>query len=282
MVTVTGTAPIGGRIVSRPARAQAAGNLVPRAPEDNLVDALLVATTLKPNFQVRPVDKDGGRTVHRGTTFPAEVIVERTNGFNGEIVLQMSAAQAYQRQGITGPEVVVPPGVGRIIYPCFMPEWLETSRTARMMLIAVARVADPRGQVRHVVNAMDGRITMSMEGALLKLTCAARELEVRRGQTLLVPLTILRSATLAEPVRLELRLRDDQQGLFHADPVLVPPDQAQADFAIQTASDSRLGGELSFTIRAVAFPPPGNLPVVSETSVTVIVLPDPPDPLRGG
>src|SRR5207249_3109957 len=139
----------------------AAGNLVPRAPEDNLVDALLVATTIKPNFEVRPVDKDGGRTVHRGTTFPADVIVERTNGFNGEIVLQMSAAQAYQRQGITGPEVVVPPGVGRTIYPCFMPEWLETSRTSRMMLIAVARVADPRGQVRHVVNAMDGRITMS-------------------------------------------------------------------------------------------------------------------------
>ena len=56
--------------------------------------------------------------------------------------------QSYQVQGITGGDVMVPPGVSSTIYPCFMPEWLETTRTSRMGMIAVAKVADPKGKVR--------------------------------------------------------------------------------------------------------------------------------------
>ena len=48
-----------------------------------------------------------GRKVHRGATFPADVIVERLEGFQGPIVLQMAAQQSYQVQGIRGDDVTV-------------------------------------------------------------------------------------------------------------------------------------------------------------------------------
>ena len=94
-----------------------------------------MATTLKPRCKGEPVDKDSGRKVPRGSTFPAEVTLERLEGYQGEVVLKMAAQQSYQVQGITGRDVVVPPGVTRTVYPCFMPEWLETSRTSRMAMI---------------------------------------------------------------------------------------------------------------------------------------------------
>ena len=70
------------------------------------------------------------------------MIVERLEGFKGEVSLQMASVQSYQRQGINGPDLTVPAGADRAFYPCFMPEWLETTRTSRMALVGVVQVPD--------------------------------------------------------------------------------------------------------------------------------------------
>ena len=44
----------------------------------------------------------------------------------------------------------------RVFYPCFMPEWRETTGTSRMVLIGVVRMSDPRGDIRHLVVPMNG------------------------------------------------------------------------------------------------------------------------------
>ncbi|HTE21204.1 MAG TPA: PPC domain-containing protein, partial [Armatimonadota bacterium] len=232
LVTVTGTATVDGKPVTRTAMAPAAGNLAPRAEEAELASAVLVAGTMKPRCKLEPVDKDGGRTVHRGTTYPAEVIVGRLEGFTGEIGLWMAAKQDRHRQGIRGPEFTVSPGVTRIGYPCFMPEWLETSRTSRMILIGVTKVPDPKGNVRYLVSPMDGRITMSMEGALLKVSHAPEERTVRAGQAFRIPIKIGRSAKLPTEVRLELLLPEELAGMLNAETVVLPPDKSEAEFAI--------------------------------------------------
>jgi hypothetical protein len=216
------------------------------------------------------VDQDTGRKVHRGSTFPAEVIVERLEGFQGEIVLQMAAQQSYQVQGITGGDVIVPPGVEKTIYPCFMPEWLETSRTSRMGMIGVAKVADPKGKVRYAVNEITGFITMTMEGALLKLSAEDHELTVAEGQPFDVRLKISRLTKLPEPVRLELRLPEELAGQFKTEPMTVGVDKEAAVFCITPAANLR--GLHTFTIRATALQD-GKYPAISETSVAVEFLP---------
>jgi hypothetical protein len=268
LVSVTGTGQVGTATVTHTARVPSPGSLAPRSPDENHVAAILVAGTMKPRCKGSPVDKDTGRKVHRGTTFPAEVVLERLEGYTGEILLQMAARQSYQVQGITGGDVLVPPAVTRTVYPCFMPEWLETSRTSRMAMIAVVKVPDPRGNVRHLVVELEGMVTMSMEGAILKVSHEPREVTAQPGQAFAVRVQIARSPELPEPVRLELRLSDELAGLLTAEAAVVPAGQGEAAFAIAAKNDPRLIGAHMIVIRATALQN-GRLPVISETTVPV-------------
>jgi len=270
IVTVVGTALIDGKAVARSALAPAIVNRAPRSPDENRLPALLVASTRKPLFKGRPVDQDTGRKVPRGSTFPAEVIVERLNGFQGEIVLQMAAQQVYQVQGITGAEVIVPRGVTQTVYPCYMPEWLETTRTSRMGMIGVAKVADPKGRIRYQANEITGFITMTMEGALLKVSAMDHDLAVPAGQPFQVHLKIFRLAKLVEPARLELRLPDELAGKLQAEPIIASPGKEEAVFRITPTAG--LIGAHTFTIRATALQN-GKYQAVSEARVSVGFLP---------
>jgi hypothetical protein len=263
VVTVTGTA--GG--LTRPAVAPIPGSLAPHSPDDEQTASILVATTLTPRLKLVAVEADGGRKVHRGSTHPAEVTLERMNGFQGEVSLWMSAAQSYQRQGITGPDMVVPAGADRAFYPCFMPEWLETTRTSRMELIGVVKVPDAKGRTRYLVTPMSGRITMSIEGSILKVSAPA-ELRVRPGETVEVPVTVLRSPKLAVPVRLELKLPEELAGALKAEPVTVAPGATTAVFKLTCATGAKFDGEATVTIRGTAMQD-GKYAVVSEAAVTV-------------
>ncbi|MBA4063439.1 MAG: hypothetical protein C0501_06945 [Isosphaera sp.] len=264
LVTVTGTA--GG--LTRPALAPIPGDLTGRCPDDERTASILLAPTLAPRLKLVAVEADGGRKVHRGSTHPAEVTLERLNDFRGEVSLQMSAAQSYQRQGITGPDMTVPAGADRAFYPCFMPEWLETTRTSRMELIGVVRVADGTGKVRHLVTPMSGRITMSIEGALLKVEAGVKELALKPGESAAVPVSVLRSAKLAVPVRLELVLPEELAGAYTAEAVTVAPGQVTAEFKVTRAKAGGAASAGTVTVRGTALQD-GRYAVVSEAAVSV-------------
>ena len=248
--------------------APAPGNLAPRSADESRIGRLVVATTLKPVCKVEPVVKDGGQLVHRGTTFPAEIDVQRLNGFDGPVVLEMASQQQRHRQGITAQSVTVPPGVSRTAFGCYMPEWLETARTSRMAVIGVAQVKDPQGNFRSSVADVSGQITMTIEGALLKIAPAARELTAPAGTPLPIEVRLQRSPTLVEPARVELRLGEELQGLLTAEPLLVAASQATATLHVVPAAGHRPLGRHKLSIRATIMQD-GRWPVISETSVPV-------------
>ena len=268
LVQVIGVAQINDSRVSHVALSTASGSLCPLSPQENEVSQILVTSQMQPRCKCRPVDQDTVRKVNCGTTFPAEVIVERLEGYTGEVRLTMAARQSYQVQGISGGEVHVPPGVTRTIYPCFMPEWLETSRTSRMAIVSIVQVPDPLGRTRHLVGEVSGMITMSMEGALLKLSLTSRDLTVRRGEPFDVHLKLSRSVTLREPARLELKRSDNLVALFSAEPVVVPEGPAGVTFRVTPADDPILVGVHTIVIRATVLQD-GYLPAVSEVKLSV-------------
>src|SRR5690606_32492491 len=98
---------------------------------------ILVSSIIKTRCQVKSSVQHGGRIVNRGTTYPADVIIERLEGYEGPVTLQMAATQSRQRRGIRSDALVVPSGKSEVQYPIFMPEWLETNLTCRMNLIGV-------------------------------------------------------------------------------------------------------------------------------------------------
>lgn len=256
----------GGPVVTRMAMARANVNLAPWAAENDEIPNLLVAVTLKAVFKGQPVDQDTGRKVPLGSTFPAEVLVERLNGFSGEVTLQMAATQSYQMQGITGGTVIVPPGVGKTHYPVYMPEWLETTRTSRCGMVGVAKVTDPKGKVRYALNSMTGYITMTMEGALLKIAAEEPNLLVPAGQPIDVRLKISRLPKLSDAAKLELRLPEGLAGQFKMESLTVPPGKEHVIVRVSPAA--KLQGIHVFAIRATALQN-GRYPAISEAIVTV-------------
>ncbi len=242
--------------------------------EDRLIERrfgpILISTTLKTRCKVKSAVQDGGRIVNRGTTYPADLLIERLEGYEGPIQLQMASAQQRQRRGIRGSELVVPAGVDQVQYPVFLPEWLETNLTARINVIGVAQVAESKGNIRHVTGIMDGFIVMSLEGALLKLSHEPIERVVTLSETIEIPLKVSRSVKLLETVRLELVPDDNDPLLAEAEPVNVMAHEVAATMAIRIGKDLNLVGERSVTIRAKAMQN-GRWPTISETVVPLFI-----------
>lgn len=253
--------------ITRTATAPVPANLSSRSPDDDRTTSILLATTMRPRIKLVCVEADGGRKVFRGSTHPAEVTIERLEDFKGEVSLQMSSLQSYQRQGITGPDFIVPADADRAFYPCFMPEWLETTRTSRMELVGVVKVPDPKGTIRYVVAPMAGRITMSIEGSLLKVSHTAKELRLKAGESATVRVNVLRSPKLTEDVKLELVLPEESSGHFAADAVVVKPGKSTADVTIRCIKDPA-NAPHTLTIRGTAMQG-GKYAVVSESPIVI-------------
>jgi hypothetical protein len=84
----------------------------------------------------------------------------------------------------------------------------------------------------------------------------------------LCPVSVLRSAKLAVPVQLELKLPEELARMFTAEPVTVAPGQTTAVFKITCAKDAKFDGEATITVRGTALQD-GKYAVVSEASVVV-------------
>jgi hypothetical protein len=147
-----------------------------------------------------------------------------------------------------------------------MPEWLETTRTSRCGMVGVAKVTDPKGKVRYALNSMTGYITMTMEGALLKIAAEEPNLLVPAGQPIDVRLKISRLPKLSDAAKLELRLPEGLAGQFKMESLTVPPGKEHVIVRVSPAA--KLQGIHVFAIRATALQN-GRYPAISEAIVTV-------------
>ncbi len=239
-----------------------------------------LATTLKPPFKVKSPEADGTRKVYRGSTHLADLVVERTDGFTGEILLDMAGAQQRHRQGIRGPVFKVAPGVGSVLYPVTLPEHLESTRTSRIGLVAMAKIPDPKGKPVWVLTAMDGQVTMSVEGALMKLSPGPEELTAVCGEPVAVTLKLARSPKLTGTVKVELLVPAELTGLITAAPLDWPADKPTATLVLTPKADPKLVGVRTLPVRATATR--DGFPVVSECDIEVefVAPPVKPMPIR--
>jgi hypothetical protein len=130
-------------------------------------------------------------------------------------------------------------------------------------------LADPKGNVRTLVAPIDGFVTMTMEGALLKLSHAEGEVNLKTGEPLALKIKLARSPRLTEPVKLELVVPEELTSALKCDPITAVNGTHEAELRITVLDASRLANEPMLTVRGTAIQP-GDLKVVSETSVRVI------------
>jgi hypothetical protein len=230
--------------------------------------SVLIAATMKPRCTLVSEGKDDVRKVHRGSTFPAPVLITRLEGYTGEVMLEMTSMQQRHRQGLAGPDMVVPAGVERFEYPIFLPEWMETTKTSRVILNAVVKVPDPKGNVRYLVNKMVDRIGMLPQGALLKLSGQQAEQDVVCGQPFEIPLVVSKANELVEPVKLELHVSDELAARLTAAAVTINPGQKEVLFRVLPVEGGPPAGEHEVVVRATALQQ-GRLLVMSEATVKI-------------
>ncbi len=267
-LTLTGTAMLDKQPVTVTARSSFGGDLVPRRATSRFDNRMLLVRTMVSPVTLELIDLNRQRPVHRGTTYPAEFLVKRDQGYTGAVQLRMAAKQSRRRQGINSPIFPVPVGTELVRYPCFMPEWLETDRTTRMMVHAVAEKKDATGRVRHIVKPANASITMILEGALLKLAHRAGELTVAPGGSFEVPVTVSRSAKLSETAVVRIEVPEPLVGLIKAEPLILKPGQGTGSLKVMTLSDAKLDGDWQIKLVATALQQ-GRWPAVSVTNLPI-------------
>lgn len=249
---VTATPQIGGQMVTRS------------------VGTVLLATTMKPRIKLTPEGLDDVSKVHRGSTHLFPMFIERLEGFAGEVTLEMTSKQQRHRQGLASDEFLVPADAKRVEYPIFCPEWMETTKTSRMILNGSVKLADPKGKVRTLLQRQELRFGILPDGAMMKLNHIAGEMSATLGSEIRIPLVLSLTPDLKESIRLTLMPDESQTGLISGEPIVLDADRSQATFVVKLANDPKLVGEQMIQVRATAMKG-GRWPVVSETSVLVIV-----------
>ncbi|MEY4188425.1 MAG: hypothetical protein RIT02_3459 [Planctomycetota bacterium] len=265
-VKFRGTANVNGAEQTRVAMVEGAGTLCPVSAADRRVPASLLAMTMTAPIDVLVIDRERQRDVHRGTTYLAELEIVRKAGFTGEVTLVMTGQQDRNRQGMLGETTVIPPGETKAFYPCFMPEWLATDITRRMIVHGIAVVPDPQGHLRYLTKPGDARITMIMEGALLKLALGTASVSAQQSSVLEVPFSISRSPRLPLPVTVRVHVPEELSGALQCAAVELLPGTDQGVLRIEAAADSRLQGLWPLKVTATALQG-GRWPVVSESEL---------------
>lgn len=226
---------------------------------------------MKPRLKLTPEGLDDVSKVHRGSTHLFPFNIERLEGFAGPITLEMTAKQQRHRQGLTSEEFVVPAEAKRVEYPIFVPEWMETTKTSRMIVNGAVKVADPKGNIRTLLQKQELRVGILPEGALMKLSHSAGEPTATLGTEVRIPLALSLASELREPIKITVMPDDSQTSLLTADLIQLSPGQKETTLIVRIANDAKLVGEQSLVVRAATLR--NGYPVISETTVLLTVKP---------
>ena len=238
-------------------------------PATRKAGTVLLATTLKPRLKLIPEGLDDVSKVHRGSTHLFPFNIERLEGYAGPITLEMTAKQQRHRQGLSSDEFLVPAEAKRVEYPIFVPEWMETTKTSRMIINGAVKVADPKGNIRTLLQKQELRVGILPEGALMKLSHSAGEPTVTLGSEVRIPLALSLASELREAIKITVMPSEDQINLLTAEPIPLSAGQKETTLILRVANDAKLVGEQSLVIRAATLR--NGYPVISETTVLLTV-----------
>ena len=269
VVRFQGKASINGAEIVHPADVQFEGSLAPVNSDELRRTESMLSVTMPAPFEIKVVDRESQHDIHRGSTYLADLQIVRQPGFTGDLSIAMSGKQDRTRKGIRGSLVPVPADATQFYYPTFMPEWLATDLTCRIVVHGVGAVPDPQGRIRYLTRAGDARITMIMEGALLKLECPTPQLLAAPGDELKIPIAVSRSVKLPLPTTVEFEIPEELKGLVECDPLTLAADTREGTLTIRTKADPRLHGQWNWTLRATSLQD-HRWPVVSQFDLDVL------------
>ncbi len=258
-VRILGSAKVGAQEVKRTA--------LLRGPRGELdVDNILLAVAMPTPFVIKGEYEMG--FAPRGSLHKRKYKIER-NGYDGPLEISLADRQARHLQGVTGPTMIVPPGVNEFEYAALLPPWMETGRTSRTCVMGVGVIKDKDGSLHRVsfssVNQNEQLVAVVGPGQLAleleRTSCAALS-----GQTATIPLRVKRGLNLKGDVKVELIAPAHIHGVT-AEPTIIAADQERGELVLRFAAKMQGPFNMPLTVRATLVQ--GNQPVIAEEKIDV-------------
>lgn len=274
---IRGKAEISGSIIERPVRATHLGHDPDGVSiESSDVDHLQLTVVHKPVFRL--FCNEAYQYAHRGTVYPYLMEVERLNGFDQPIQLQVADRQIKDLDGIEIPETTISPDQSEFRLPLYLPETMHINVQAHSNVYAQGHAAfvDKFGQKQTMLVVSTMRCMIRTLPTVVKLRSLEREVAASTDTALTCSLALDRTPNFRGPM--QIQLLDPVSGIS-AETVMIGAEEIRADVAIQIDRSLAQQSSLPLRFRAVGVMD-DDVQVVSEATVT-LVLRDRSDPSGG-
>ncbi len=168
------------------------------------IDTVLLGVALPTPFKI--VATHDMRWAPRGSVHRRTYRLERT-GYDGPLEVSLADRQARHLQGVVGPVATIPAGAKEFEYGVQLAPWMETGRTCRVCIMAVATVKDADGS-EHVVSfsstQVNEQIIVVVEPERLNLEASRASVVAEAGHAVEVPIRVARGKGLSGPVTVAL------------------------------------------------------------------------------
>ena len=260
LLAVRGTAEIGGNPVTRTASRRMSLSL----PE---IDTVRLAVSLPHPFGLTgPVDFSRSA---RGTIHHQPFKISRGN-CTGPIEVRIADRQIRHLQGISAPNVIIPPGSQEFDFPIALPPWMEIGRTSRTVITTTGMVREPDGTEHEVSHSWPDNVhqivTVIAPGSL-DLQAGVETFSIAPGKVVSVPVRVKRGPGVVGPIRVELHRATNANGLS-AEPVVF--DRGFDEGVLRIASGNSNSHSKTFDLVLRATTTVSGEPVTAETTVTAV------------
>ncbi|MFN4260864.1 MAG: pre-peptidase C-terminal domain-containing protein [Gemmataceae bacterium] len=208
------------------------------------------------------------RWAPRGTQLTRRYRIERI-GYDGPIEVSLADSQARHLQGVTGPTIMVPAGVNEFDYTVQFPPWMETGRTSRSCVMGVAVIKDHDG-AEHIVSysskAQNDQIIAVVGPCPIDVQIERGSLAILPGQSVELPVRVIRSKAQPGPVRLEVIIPSHMTGI-QAETITLPADQERGTLLIHFTKN--VSGPFNMPLRIRARLQNDKAPAMDEADVAL-------------
>ena len=209
---------------------------------------------------------------HRGTIYPYLMQVERLDGFDGDVVLQLGDRQNRDLDGIEMIETTVPPRQSEVMMPIYLPETMHINVQSQSQLYTqgYAVFTDKHGQEQSVLVLSEKRNMIRTLPPVVKLEAIDDQLEAEPGGSATCRLHLERTSNY--PGAMDLELTAPVPDGVTAEPIRIAAGEEDAWIMVRVGKNTACGGPLTLKFRATGKMTSG-MRVVSEDAAELVVRP---------
>jgi hypothetical protein len=199
------------------------------------------------------------------------MLVERLNGFDGKITLQIGDRQNRDLDGIQMLPVTIPPGETEINLPIYLPETMHINVQSQSQLYsqAFATYRDHNGIEQSVLVLSEKRNMLRTLPPVVKLKTVSKTVSAKPGGQATCRLRLQRTSNFPGPMNLRL-LEQSLNAGFQVEAANIAASKRDCNVSLKLPADAKPGTTHRLKFEARGRMPNGTL-VITGTTVTVRV-----------